>query len=194
MKNTVIFDLICIYFNVNLQKLKIKVAYTHSINYLGEEKMSLDFNADEVFEIAEQIERNGVKFYQTAAENITDSDKKQLLIDLAKMEIEHEKIFKNLRSELSQDDKIVTTFDPNGEAESYLQALADTRVFYEKEINTTSFKEILTTAITAEKDSIVFYLGMKDVVPGHLGKQKLDEIIKEEMSHIKLLSKELIEL
>jgi rubrerythrin len=191
---TVIFDLICIYFNVNLQKLKIKVAYTHSTNYLGEEKMSLDFNADEVFEIAEQIERNGVKFYQTAAENITDSDKKQLLIDLAKMEIEHEKIFKNLRSELTQDDKIVTTFDPNGEAESYLQALADTRVFYEKEINTTSFKEILTTAITAEKDSIVFYLGMKDVVPGHLGKQKLDEIIKEEMSHIKLLSKELIEL
>ena len=156
--------------------------------------MSLDFNADEVFEIAEQIERNGVKFYQTAAENITDSDKKQLLIDLAKMEIEHEKIFKNLRSELTQGDKIVTTFDPNGEAESYLQALADTRVFYEKEINTTSFKEILTTAITAEKDSIVFYLGMKDVVPGHLGKQKLDDIIKEEMSHIKLLSKELIEL
>jgi rubrerythrin len=161
---------------------------------LGEEKMSLEFNADEVFEIAEQIERNGVKFYQTAAENITDSDKKQLLIDLAEMEIEHEKIFKNLRSELTQDDKIVTTFDPNGEAESYLQALADTRVFYEKEIDITSLKEILTTAITAEKDSIVFYLGMKDVVPGHLGKQKLDEIIKEEMSHIKLLSKELIEL
>jgi rubrerythrin len=158
---------------------------------LGEEKMSLEFNADEVFEIAEQIERNGVKFYQTAAENITDSDKKQLLIE---MEIEHEKIFKNLRSELTQDDKIVTTFDPNGEAESYLQALADTRVFYEKEIDITSLKEILTTAITAEKDSIVFYLGMKDVVPGHLGKQKLDEIIKEEMSHIKLLSKELIEL
>ena len=156
--------------------------------------MSVEFNAFEAFQIAEQIERNGVKFYQTVAENITDPDKKQLLIDLAEMEIEHEKIFKNLRSELTQDDKIVTTFDPNGEAESYLQALADTRVFYEKEINTTSFKEILTTAITAEKDSIVFYLGMKDVVPGHLGKQKLDEIIKEEMSHIKLLSKELIEL
>ncbi len=156
--------------------------------------MSLDFNADEVFEIAEQIERNGIKFYRIAAENITDSNKKQLLIDLAEMEVEHEKTFKNLRYELSQDEKIVTTFDPNGEAESYLRALADTRVFYEKEIDTSSFKEILTTAISAEKDSIVFYLGMKDVVPGHLGKEKLDEIIKEEMSHIKLLSKELIEL
>jgi rubrerythrin len=67
-------------------------------------------------------------------------------------------------------------------------------VFYEKEIDTTSFKEILKSAITAEKDSIVFYLGMKDVVPAHLGQRKLDGIIKEEMSHIRLLSKELLEL
>ena len=55
-------------------------------------------------------------------------------------------------------------------------------------------EEILKTAITAEKDSIVFYLGMKDVVPTHLGKEKLDDIIKEEMGHISLLSKELLEL
>ena len=156
--------------------------------------MSYDFNADEVFEIAEQIERNGAEFYRTAAENIADADKKKLLIDLAEMEDEHEQTFRTMRSELTQDEKILTTFDPEGESESYLRALADTRVFYEKEIPTTSFKDILTTAITAEKESIVFYLGMKDVVPAHLGKQKLDEIIKEEMSHIKLLSKELMAL
>ena len=55
-------------------------------------------------------------------------------------------------------------------------------------------EEILKTAISAEKESIVFYLGMKDVVPAHLGQQKLDDIIKEEMGHIRLLSKELLEL
>ena len=38
--------------------------------------MSYNFNADEIFEIAEQIERNGANFYRTAAENITDEDKK----------------------------------------------------------------------------------------------------------------------
>jgi len=92
------------------------------------------------------------------------------------------------------DEKIQTTFDPEGESERYLRALADTRVFYETEVDTTSFEEILKSAITAEKDSIVFYLGMKDVVPAHLGKQKLDDIIKEEMGHISLLSKELMEL
>ena len=156
--------------------------------------MSIDFNADEVFEIAEQIERNGAKFYRAAAENVSDSDHKKLLLDLAAMEDNHEQTFKTLRSNLSRDEKIMTTFDPEGESEGYLRSLADTRVFYEKEIDTTSFKEILKSAITAEKDSIVFYLGMKDVVPAHLGQRKLDGIIKEEMSHIRLLSKELLEL
>jgi rubrerythrin len=156
--------------------------------------MSLDFNADEVFEIAEQIERNGAKFYRTSAESITDSEQKKLLLNLATMEDEHEQTFKTMRSELSRDEQVMTTFDPDGESEGYLKSLADTRVFYEKDIDTTSFKEILKSAITAEKDSIVFYLGMKDVVPSHLGKDKLDGIIKEEMSHITLLSKKLLEL
>ena len=154
--------------------------------------MSIDFNADEVFEIAEQIERNGAKFYRKAAENITNEEKKKFLIHLAEMEDEHEQTFKNMRSQLKQDEKIMTTFDPEGESEKYLRALADTRVFYEKEIDSDSLEEIFKTAITAEKDSIVFYLGMKDVIPEHLGKQKLDGIIKEEMSHIKLLSNELL--
>ena len=70
--------------------------------------MGIDFNADEVFEIAEQIERNGVKFYRSAAEKIQDADKKKLLTDLAEMEVEHEQTFKALRSELSVDEKIQT--------------------------------------------------------------------------------------
>jgi len=156
--------------------------------------MSYDFNADEIFEIAEQIERNGAKFYRASAENIIDANKKKLLIDLAEMEDEHENTFKKMREELTSDEKVIMTFDPDGEAEKYLRALADTRVFYDKKIDTNSLEKILKTAITAEKDSIVFYLGMKEVVPANLGKQKLDKIIKEEMNHISLLSKELLSI
>jgi len=156
--------------------------------------MSIDFNADEVFEIAEQIERNGARFYRKAAEIVTNSDEKKFLINLAKMEDDHEKIFKSMRAELTQDEKVITTFDPEGDAERYLRALADTRIFYEKDIKITSLEEIFKSALTAEKDSIVFYLGMKEVVPKHLGKDKLDEIIKEEMSHIRLISDKLLEL
>jgi rubrerythrin len=55
-------------------------------------------------------------------------------------------------------------------------------------------KQILISAIEAEKDSIVFYLGMQAAVPENFGKARMDHIIKEEMGHIKLLSKKLLEL
>jgi rubrerythrin len=154
--------------------------------------MSYDFNAEEIFLMAEQIERNGAKFYRGAAESIGDQESKDLLLGLAGMEDEHLKTFQTMRSELTEKDMQTTVFDPAGEAVLYLKALADTRVFFEKEIDITSMKGILTAAIAAEKDSIVFYLGMKEAVPDKLGKQRIDAIIKEEMHHIQILSKELV--
>ena len=156
--------------------------------------MSYDFNADDIFEMAEQLERNGGKFYRTAAEAVSDAENKKLLQGLAEMEDQHVKTFQALRAELTEKEKESTVFDPQGEAALYLRALADTRVFFEKKIDVTSMKEILKSAIEAEKDAIVFYLGMKDAVPEGSGKDRLDEIIKEEMGHIQLLGKELVAL
>lgn len=156
--------------------------------------MSYDFSADDIFEMAEQLERNGAEFYRTAAEGVKDPVAKELLLGLAAMEVEHEKIFALLRSELSEQEKTATVFDPEGEATLYLRALAETRVFFEKEIDISSMQEILKSAITAEKDAIVFYLGMKNMVPDKLGKDRLNGIIEEEMGHIKILSKELVAL
>ena len=154
--------------------------------------MSYDFNADDIFSMAEQIERNGAKFYRTAAENVTDPVAKELLIGLAGMEDEHEKTFASIRAKLSEKEKTATVFDPQSESALYLRALADVRVFFEKEIDVSSMRKILKAAIAAEKDSIVFYLGMKDLVADKLGKDKLDTIIKEEMRHIRILSTELV--
>lgn len=154
--------------------------------------MTYDFNADEIFEMAQEIERNGAKFYRNAIEKVSNPAEQKLLSDLAEMEDEHEKTFAVLRKTLSEKEKGGTVFDPNDEATLYLRALADTRVFFEKELDISSMEKILKTAISAEKDSIVFYLGMKDAVPENLGKDKIDAIIKEEMGHIKLLSKELL--
>lgn len=154
--------------------------------------MMYDFNADDIFEIAEQLERNGAAFYRTAAGAVTDADAKGFLLKLADMEDDHEKTFAKMRAGLSADEKKSTVFDPNGEAVAYLRALADTRVFFEKEIDTSSMEAILKDAITAEKDSIVFYLGMRDMVPEGKGRRRMDEVIKEEMGHIRLLSKELM--
>jgi len=156
--------------------------------------MRYDFNADEIFEMAEQMERNGEKFYKSAAATIDDEAHKKLLLELASMEVDHEKTFKAMRSDLKAAEKSATVFDPEGEAALYLRALVDTRVFFEKEIDVSSMEKILKAAIEAEKDSIVFYLGMKNAVPDKFGKDKIEGIIKEEMGHIRLLSRELTQL
>jgi rubrerythrin len=150
-----------------------------------------DFTADDVFEMAEQLERNGAKFYRDAAEHTDNLEYKNLLKGLGQMEVEHEKIFIKLRSELSGNEKASTVFDPQNESVLYLRSLADTKVFFEKEVDFSSMESVLKAAILAEKDSIVFYLGMKEMVPEKYGKDRLDKIIKEEMSHIKILAKEL---
>jgi rubrerythrin len=156
--------------------------------------MIYDFTADDVFEMAEQLERNNAKFYKEAAQNTDNPEYKKRLVELSEMEVEHEKTFIDLRSELSGSEKASTVFDPQNESALYLKALADTKIFFEKEIDFSSMKSVLKAAIIAEKDSIVFYLGMKEMIPEKYGNDKLDKIIKEEMDHIKILSKELIAL
>jgi len=76
--------------------------------------MSYDFNADDVFEMAEQMERNGGKFYRTAADSTQDSANKEFLLELAAMEDAHEETFKALRAEITGQEKASTVFDPGG--------------------------------------------------------------------------------
>jgi rubrerythrin len=153
--------------------------------------MMYDFNADEIFEIAERMEQNGAKFYRTAANAVQDDKAKALLEKLASMEDNHEKTFSQMRAQLKEKEKTATVYDPQNEAALYLRALADMRVFFQKEIDTSSLETILKDAIGAEKDAIVFYLGMRDAIPLEFGQAKLADIIREEMGHIRLLSSEL---
>ena len=156
--------------------------------------MGIVFNMDEVLELAEQIERNGGKFYRKAAEASGNENASKLLLSLAAMEDEHEATFKAMRAEISADEKAPTIYDPEGQSVAYLKAMASGHVFdmrrdaSDKLTGRETLQEILTRAIDAEKNSIVFYLGIKDVVPEKLGKDKMDGIIKEEMSHITLLT------
>jgi rubrerythrin len=46
-------------------------------------------------------------------------------------------------------------------------------------------------AVELEKQAILFYLGIKDMVPERLGKDMVERIIKEEQSHVVMLSNRL---
>lgn len=152
---------------------------------------AFDFSADDIFKLAEEIEVNGENFYRRAAGDVSDASARDMLLRLAEMEQDHKRLFEQMRTELKEKEKAETVFDPEGEAEKYLQALADIRVFFEKPIDTSSMEKILTSAVQAEKDSIVLYLGMKEMVPEKYGKNRIDKIIREEMGHIRLLVGEL---
>lgn len=153
------------------------------------------FNIDEVFEIAEQIERNGVNFYTKAAEKFPEYSKKAIFLKLADMEKEHEKRFHIMRMEFAKKEREISEFlDPTGEATKYLQSIANSKVFDLKADPTIKFKdirsvsELLRVAVDLEKDSIIFYLGIKESISENLGRDKIDLIVKEEMGHVQLLT------
>jgi rubrerythrin len=153
-------------------------------------KMSITFNADEIFEMAEEIERNGAKFYRKASRNMSDPGTKQLFLSLAAMEDEHLKTFVKMREELSEQEKEGTVFDPDSEAALYLQTMADSRGF-EGKISPTQHltgkettEEVIGIALNAEKESVVFYFGLKSMVTVKSGRDKIEAIILEEINHI----------
>lgn len=154
----------------------------------------ITFDVDEIYEIAEQIERNGAKFYRKAAESAR-GDSRELLLRLAAMEDDHEKTFAAMRSELKGFEKTSFTADPDNEAALYLQAMAEGKVFDSDPASSLSGDEpithILTTAVSLEKDSVIFYESMKEMVPAAAGVEKIDAIIRQEIGHIVDLNNQL---
>jgi rubrerythrin len=158
--------------------------------------MVITFTADEIFEIAEQIEKNAVEFYSEAAEISTDKDTKKLLFEMATTEDGHLKTFQQMRTKLGAEEE-TATFDPDRRSAVYLQTMADARSWegrispaQELSGNETA-KEIIEIALNSEKESIVFFLGLKDLVSSKTGKDKVEEIIIEELGHISELLEKL---
>ena len=162
--------------------------------------MSFDFNADEIFQIGVQIEENGQRFYTMVAKNCSDPSAQQLFLDLASWESKHIDLFQTLRQRLPRSAKGGDFFDPNQELHLYVKAAADSHVFLKtKDISSLVSKcktpiEALDLAVAFEKDSVVFYTTMKKLVPEHLGKNEIDTLIDEEISHLFTLTEKKKEL
>jgi len=157
--------------------------------------METFFNAEEVLKMAEQIERNGQEFYRNASEAVNDFEVSKLLSDLAEWEKGHEVIFASMRMDLGEDEKARTSFDPYTESALYLKAMADDHVFKmdmgelmsEMDGDT---EKIINRAIRFEKDSLLFFIGLERLVSPMLGRERVYEIIDEEIGHISYLEKQ----
>ena len=160
--------------------------------------MNINFNADDVYEIAEQMERNGAKFYKDASKRKENKKYAQLFLKLVNMEVEHEKIFALMRKKFTEGKDKPVVFDPDGQMVLYLRAWADGKVFNEVENpieeivgKNAGIEDIFKAAIALEQDSILYYIGIKEMASDKECQERLDVIIKEEISHVAFLKKEL---
>jgi len=155
------------------------------------------YSPDEIFQIAEQIERNGIGYYRKACEIACGSERKKLFKELENMERQHLEDFIKIRQEFKAD-AADTPLDVNGEAGLYLSAIANSNVFVPDKDPAESIgagcdiDKIIERAIDMEKNSIIFYIGLKDLVISKAGKRKVESIIQQEIKHILMLNERIL--
>jgi rubrerythrin len=151
----------------------------------------------EVFQIAEQVERNGAEVYREAANRTDDEKICAMFLRLAQWERKHEQSFAEMKKRLCEEICDKQMFDPNQYMSVNPQALAslaafainkDTSGILAKSGNKT---ELLKHAIKIEKEVIVFFEGLKDFARDSLTKDQIGVIIKEEQRHIAILEQSL---
>ena len=154
--------------------------------------MDTIFGANKIFEIAKNIELDSAQFYRQVAEKTSNDDVKQVLLDLAAMEDGHLKIFEQMRKELGKQNK--NLFAPENQVALYLKNMTDNQEgeHFKSPLDRLSgnetIKEILEIAIDGEKASMLFYTGLKELVPNRANKDLIETIIKEEFGHLVALN------
>ena len=156
------------------------------------------YNAEEIFNIGVEIEKNGEAFYRKVAEKASDPDSKKLLEDLANWEKGHVNLFDTLKEALPEDFKSGSNqFDIDDETSRYFKAAADSHIF-NKEVSLDAIVEgveetvdIFRIALAFEKDSVVLYEAMKGMVSENMGRDKVDILIKEEMTHVAMMQEKI---
>jgi len=151
--------------------------------------MAKSFSVSEIVELGIQIEKNGKDFYSILADKTESAQAKAILGFLADSERQHILSFREIFSNSCQ-------YSPEGEYPddyfAYMNYMASQFVFTRegkgKEIaeNIKSYEEGLDMAIKFEKESILFYEGMKNGINEKDG-QIVDSLINEEESHLKQL-------
>ena len=150
------------------------------------------FTSSELIEVALGIERNGAAYYSSLAESATDASLKDTYNHLADMEREHIKIFQKMLDSAGKY-QLPYAGEAAEEYEQYLKALVDSTVFTDDKVarqmaqKAASPAEAIQLALGAEKDSILFYSEMRDLVPKQ-DRPSIDKIINEEKSHMRQLS------
>jgi rubrerythrin len=159
------------------------------------------FAGSEIVELGIQIEKNGRDFYNAVAKQSKNlppergpvkggKKAKEIFEYLAQEEEKHIVIFQKI---LDSVNKYEPAESYPGEYFAYMNALASGYIFTQKDKGgeiakqVTSDVGVIDLGIGFEKESIVFYVGMKKVVPEYDHKV-IDKLIEQEQDHLRKLS------
>ena len=152
--------------------------------------MKVEFSRNEVIEMALQIEKRGLSFFEAMQKSASNENVEKVFGFLAAEEREHIATFEGLRN---SKDRLQLQGPYNWqEVGEYFGTLMDNMVFPEIEEGDELAKEIqdeftaIQVAISIEKDNILFFREISDLV-GEGDKTLLGELIEQEKGHIRKL-------
>ena len=147
------------------------------------------FAGSEIVEIGVQIEKNGRDFYEALAAKSKAKKAKEVFGYLAGEEAKHITAFQKILESVER-------YEPQeaypGEYFAYMNALASEHVFTKqnkgKDIakKTRNDKEAVDLGIGFEKDSIIFYEGMRKVALEE-DERVVNDLILQEQNHLRQL-------
>ncbi len=147
-------------------------------------------SAKSVLRWAMEIEESGKAFYEAVAAKAQDREAKRVLQDLAYQEERHYRTFQNMLDKVPEAD--VET--DSAEYQRYLQTALDKALLGGPEKGlalaqqASNEAEALQAAIAFEKDTLLFFYDLRDMVPASQ-REAISAIIEQEKSHVKQLSR-----
>ena len=152
--------------------------------------MAILFSGSELVNIAIKVERNGLAFYQSLVKKEKSVMARGAYKHLAEMEEKHIKTFQSMLDTVGG---YKTPEMYTEEYDLYLKALVDSAVFTDDKVaremaeKATGSAEAIQIGLGAEKDSILFYSEMRNLVPQR-DREVVERIIEEEKTHLRQLS------
>lgn len=156
--------------------------------------MAVEFSADEVYRLAEQIEKQAVRFYREVARRCDDAYCRSLFESLADMEDEHGEVFATMRGCLASGDGAARFDARDGRHWQTISRfmLVDLEEDLRKRFaGKQNRDEILQEAMNFERDTILFLTAMRDMVSRPEDRTRVDHIIQEETGHLMSLGSRL---
>ena len=162
--------------------------------------MDVEMNGYVVLEIAERIERNGAKFYRQAAAICCDPKISTLFVELAQWESQHHKVFEAMKKRSVEQKWELGDITPDRVGLPDARALAGLAAFGlhpnpgDELTGQETRADVLRMALEKEKDSIVYYTGLKDFIPHEPDRKVIEDIVQEEIKHVRILTQSLEQL